>query len=70
MKRKTETSKDKSDQTTKPLTFRVSLDLYKRLEEYGSTQVDEAGLKLNAATAARRLMLIALKEFEEKSGKK
>ena len=62
-------SKGVREGNTEVISFRVSKDLHGRIEFYAKSQVDEAGLSLNAATAARRLMLKALSDFEKPRGK-
>lgn len=55
----------KPKEDTKIISFRVSKMLYEVLEKYGRGEKDETGLPLNASTAARRLMLIGLKEKDK-----
>lgn len=43
------------------IVFKLHIDLFKQLEAYAKTQVDEAGKTLSPALAARRLMLEGLK---------
>ena len=48
------------------ISFRLSKELFKTLEEYAETQTDEAGVMLSPSIAARRLMLEGLKRFQQK----
>jgi len=46
---------------TQLISYKISPELYKKLQKYADTQKDEAGLTLSPSLAARRLMLEALK---------
>ena len=48
------------------VSFKLANDIYKRLENYASTQKDEAGRPLSPAQAARRLMTIGLEQTKKK----
>ncbi len=50
----------KKKEITRIVSFRVTEELYKRLETLSAKETDEAGLTLNPATMARRLMREAL----------
>lgn len=52
---------------TRLISFKVSHDVYRRLEEHAKTQTDDAGITLNPSTAARRLMNKALDALSKKS---
>ncbi len=54
----------KKEENTDVISFRVSKDLYSRLQKYAETQTDEAGLPLNVATGVRRLMRKSLEGWE------
>ena len=51
------------------VSFKVSIDLFERLEKLAKQEIDEAGALLTASTVARRLMLQALPSAEKKHSK-
>lgn len=48
------------------VSFKLSQEIFRELETYSETQVDEAGILLSPSQAARRLMLEALKRQTKK----
>lgn len=61
--------KKKPKDETRVVSFRVSAELYDKLQAFGEDERDETGLPLNPHTAARRLMLRALQEVARKEKK-
>ena len=51
---------------TKIISFRVTDEIYMELQEIARQEKDDAGLPLNASTAARRLMNEAMKARPKK----
>ncbi|OFZ20074.1 MAG: hypothetical protein A2X94_09170 [Bdellovibrionales bacterium GWB1_55_8] len=62
-------ARTKNQNSTRVVSFRVSEQLHTQLLAFANTQVDEAGLPLNAHTAARRLMLRAMQETLPPNGR-
>ncbi len=56
----------KHPRKTEVISYRVSEEIFRRLDAYAATQVDEMGSQLNVTSAARRLMLKALQETDSK----
>lgn len=57
--------KDKYPKKTQVISFRVTEEIFRDLLKYSATQKDELGSPLNVTSAARRLMLAALQDFNK-----
>lgn len=51
--------------TLKVISYKISEELYERLDQIAKTEIDEAGLALSVPLLARRLVLEGLKEREK-----
>ena len=55
--------KNSKRKKTVVINFRITLQLYKKLERYANTKTDESGQKLSAGMIARRLVLQELNKL-------